>query len=287
MLESLGPGGIDLNGARFLPPVLSPLIDAAERGEPLTPAVTSVVQVFGFDSFMYGASLSIRPDHEETSYVFTTLSPQWVLRYDQCAYIEVDPRILHVYDNAMPFVWDQSSERGKNEQTDNFLDDAAAHGVSSGVAFAVYSAVGGHVMVAFNSTKPIIDDLRRFAIMRNLGDLGLLSIYFHEMFMKRVIKAGLPPQSQGVPLSDNQKACVLWAAHGYTSRQIAAAFCISERMVDIHLSQARSKLGTANRHETTAKAVAAGIIRLGTLPPAPHAETHGVSERRKAYRVVK
>jgi DNA-binding CsgD family transcriptional regulator len=149
------------------------------------------------------------------------------------------------------------------------------------------SAVGGHVTVAFNSTKPIIDDLRRFAIMRNIGDLALLSIYFHEMFMKRVIMAGLPPQSQGTPLSDKQKVCVLWAAHGYTSRQIASAFCISERMVDIHLSQARSKLGAANRHETTAKAVAAGIIRLGTLPPAPHAETHRMSERRKAYRVVR
>ena len=31
----------------------------------------------------------------------------------------------------------------------------------------------------------------------------------------------------------------------------------------------------------------AGIIRLGALPPAPHAETHGVNERRKAYGVVK
>ena len=115
-----------LEGARFMPQVLSPLITAAERGKPLEPAVSALVRVLGFDSFMYGTGVSDRPNSEQKSYVFTTLPRAWVIRYQQRAYIEVDPRIQHVFDSAMPFIWDQRSERGKSAAIDVFLDDAAA-----------------------------------------------------------------------------------------------------------------------------------------------------------------
>ena len=203
MLETTGPGRLRLESTHFLPQVLSPLVGAANRGEPLVPVVSAIVRILGFDSFVYGTSLCTRPDSEQKTYVFTTLPPDWVMRYDQRAYVEVDPRVLHIFDSAMPMVWDQRSERGKDAATDAFLDDAAAHGVASGVALAIYSA-DAHVMVAFNSAKPEIDELRRFEIARNVGDLFLLGVYFHEMFMKTVISQGLPPSSQGAPLSPRE-----------------------------------------------------------------------------------
>ena len=58
MLHSLGPGQVMLEGARFVPPILSPLITAAQRGEPLEPVVAALTHMFGFDSFMYATSLS-------------------------------------------------------------------------------------------------------------------------------------------------------------------------------------------------------------------------------------
>ena len=116
MLHSLGPGQVMLEGARFVPPILSPLITAAQRGEPLEPVVAALTHMFGFDSFMYATSLSPRRGQECISYVFTTLSREWVVRYNELAYIEADPRVLYSFDSAIPFVWDQLSERGK--QTD-------------------------------------------------------------------------------------------------------------------------------------------------------------------------
>jgi len=74
MLHSLGPGQVMLEGARFVPPILSPLITAAQRGEPLEPVVAALTHMFGFDSFMYATSLSPRRGQECISYVFTTLS---------------------------------------------------------------------------------------------------------------------------------------------------------------------------------------------------------------------
>jgi DNA-binding CsgD family transcriptional regulator len=266
MLQTLDPASLGLEVARFMPQVLSPLITAAERGEALEPAVSALVRVLGFDSFMYGASVSDRPNSEQKSYVFTTLPRPWVMRYDQRAYIEVDPRIQHVLDSAMPFIWDQRSERGKSAAIDAFLDDAAANGVSSGVAIAVYSALGGRVAVCFNSANPEIDDLRRFEIARNMGDMYLLAIYFHEMFMKTVVARGLPPPSQGAPLSPQEKKCLTFSAHGFTSRSIAAELRISERTVELHFSHVRSKLGVANRQEAIAKAMSDGIVHWGQLP---------------------
>jgi DNA-binding CsgD family transcriptional regulator len=265
MLQSLAPSGVMLEGARFLPPVLSPLIAAAERGEPLEGVVSAIVRMFGFDSFVYGASLSVRPGQEAAGYIFTTAPRDWVARYDQRAYIEVDPRVLYSFESAMPFIWDQDSERGKSTAIDAFLDDAAAHGVASGVAFAIHATPQGQVLVGFNSPLGKLSDLRRFEIARNLGEMYLFGIYFHEVFMKTVIARGLPPRFQGAPLSPQEKRCLLFSAHGYTSRYIAAALGISERTVELHFSHVRSKLDVANRQEAVAKAIAEGIIRRGQL----------------------
>jgi LuxR family transcriptional activator of bioluminescence operon len=252
-----------LEGACFLPPVLTPLVEAAERGSALGPAVESLVHILGFDSFMYGTSLCARPDSEQKSYVFTTLSPDWVMRYDQRAYIELDPRILHTFGSAMPLVWDQRSERGQSRSIDAFLDDAAEHGIASGVSLAIFSSREGHVVVAYNSHIPVIDELRRFEIARSLGDLVLLGIYFHEVFMKTVIDRGLSSSLHGSPLSPQERRCLTYAAHGLTSRQIAAQLHISERMVELHFSHIRSKLGVANRQEAIAKAVSEGLVYRG------------------------
>jgi DNA-binding CsgD family transcriptional regulator len=222
--------------------------------------------MFGFDSFLYATSLSPRPGQEAISYVFTTLAREWVLRYDQCGYTEIDPRVLYSFDSAIPFVWDQASERGKSAVTDAFLADAADHGVASGVSFSVRSAVGGYVLVAFNPSRPHIDDVRRLEITRNLGDMVLLGLYFHEMFMKRVVETGLPTGLQGIPLAPQERRCLAYAAHGYTTKRIAEAMGISERTVELYFSQLRSKLGVANRQEAVAKAIAERIIQRGELP---------------------
>jgi len=266
MLRALGPGKLTLEGTRFLPPILSPLIDAAKRGEPLEPVVAAIIRMFGFDTFMYATSLSPRRGQEAISYVFTTLPKDWVLRYDQQAYIEADPRVLYSFDSAIPFIWDQDSERGKSAASDAYLDDAAAHGVASGVSFVVYSPVGGHVLVAFNSARPKIDELRRFEISRNLGDMVLLGIYFHEIFMKTVVQRGLPPKFQGAPLSPQEKRCLALSAHGYTSRRIASVLKISERTVELYFSQLRAKLDATSRQEAVGKAIESRIIRHGQLP---------------------
>jgi len=222
MLESLRPGSASLEHQRFVPPFLLPLVNCAARGQDLLPVVKSITQNLGFDSFMYGASANSKPDHEGKSFVYTTLPIEWVMRYGQKAYIEVDPRIALTWDSSIPLVWDQHSIRapGSNAR-DAFLDDAASVGICSGVCFTFHGPRASHVIIALNSAIPVNDEIRQHAIARNLPDILMFGHYFHEIFMKSVIERGMAPKSAGAPLSGRELDCLSLAAHGMKTEDIA------------------------------------------------------------------
>ena len=260
MLESLNPGKVSLRSDQYVPPFLKPLLDAATKGADLKPIVESITRHLGFDSFMYAASAMPKPDHEEKAYVFTTLPFEWVARYDQRAYVEVDPRIHITWDSAVPLVWDQSNVRGRSARCDAFLDDALAHGIASGVCFMFHGPHDSHVLVALNSGNPQNDDVRLQAITRNLPDILMFGHYFHEIFMRSVIAIGAAPRAAGAPLSKRERECLVHAAHGLTTEDIADKLEITPRTVQFHFDSIRSKLSAANRQEAIARAYQAGII---------------------------
>ncbi len=262
MLESLSPGKVMLREDQYVPPFLKPLVDAAAKGADLRPIVESITHHLGFDSFMYAASAMPKPDHEDKAYVFTTLPVEWVGRYDQLAYVEVDPRIDITWDSAVPLVWDQTNVRGRSARSDAFLDDAMVHGIASGVCFMFHGPHDSHVIVALNSRIPVNDDVRLQAIARNLPDILMFGHYFHEIFMRSVIEIGTAPRAAGAPLSKRERECLGLAARGLTTDDISGKLEITPRTVQFHFDSIRSKLGAANRQEAIARAFQAGIIRV-------------------------
>ena len=100
MLKSLHLGAASIDPSRLLPPIMVPLVRAAECGFDLISEVESITHHFGFDSFMYGVAVSALPNNDSSMYAFTTMPMEWVMRYDQRAYIEVDPRIADTWDRT-------------------------------------------------------------------------------------------------------------------------------------------------------------------------------------------
>jgi DNA-binding CsgD family transcriptional regulator len=262
MLQSLVPSHARPAPWGFIPPVLAPLVEAAESGRDLVPVIESITNNLGFETFTYGMSTSPRPDHESRMYVFTTASAEWVARYDQRAYIEVDPRILLLWDSTLPLVWDQRTVRGGGTRSEAFLDDALGFGIASGVCMPLGDEFGTRVMVALNSSIPEIDEPRRQAISRSLGDIVLLAHYFHELFMKSVVRRGTQSRFTGRPLSDRERECLSMAARGLTTDDIGFKLGIGARTVQFHFDSIRSKLAAANRQEAVARAIKEGIISL-------------------------
>src|SRR4249920_2456302 len=256
MLTPLRLTPVQVDRSKYLPPLLLELVEAAEIGGDLVPAVLAIVRKLGFDGFLYAtASYHLRPNNDERIYYFTTLPQDWVIRYDQQAYVECDPRVLYSFESALPLVWDHASERGKNPRTDAFLLDAAAHGVGSGVAFPVYAGYPARTLVALNFAAPYIDEARRAHIAENLGDIMLFGQSFHELFVRGVIEKGIAPQFEGAPLSARERQCLQMAAHGMTGAEIGFKLGISERTVTFHFANITSKLGVLNRQEAIAKSI--------------------------------
>jgi len=152
--------------------------------------------------------------------------------------------------------------RGRDVKTDAFLDDALAHGVGSGVLVPSRDSFGMRMLVNFNSAIPKPDARRQLEIAARLGDVLSFATYFHELFVKSVVSRGLPPKLAGAPLSGRERACLVLAARGLTSDEIAKELGISPRTVQFHFDSIRSKLMASNRQEAIAKAVEAGQISL-------------------------
>jgi len=93
MLTSLQLKPTPLQYPGTVPSLLKPLVSASALGHDLAPVIIQITKSLGFDNFMHGVSLSIHPNSESHSFVFTTLPIEWVMIYDQRAYLEADPRI--------------------------------------------------------------------------------------------------------------------------------------------------------------------------------------------------
>ena len=262
MLQALKLGQTKIAPSGFIPPLLDPLVRAADAGSDLVPAIQSITLEFGFDTFMYGMCTSVRPDHESRMFVFTTAPTEWVVQYDQMAYIEVDPRVLLLWDSTLPLVWDQRTVRGASRRSDAFLDDAMNHGIASGVCMPLGDEIGTRVIVALNSAIPEIDERRRLAISQNLGDIVLFAHYFHELFMKAIVRRGNTPRITGRPLSGREKECLVLTARGLTTDDIALKLGIGSRTVQFHFDSIRSKLAAANRQEAVALAIKERLISI-------------------------
>lgn len=246
------------------PAVITPLVEAAKSGEDLTKAVTTIVRSLGFDICMYGMSSVFRPGDDNLVYIFTTAPREWTRLYQQAAYIEVDPRVDAAIDSTLPYVWDQSTERGKSVRVDEFLDDAARYGICSGVSFVVPDSNGASVVLWLSSPEPVLNQQQRTRLINNFGAMFTFGYYFHELFMRRVLDEGLPSALEGTPLTARERECLSMAANGLTTEDIAQRLGIRPRTAQFHFDQIRTKLAVATRHEAIARAVHQGLIRITT-----------------------
>jgi DNA-binding CsgD family transcriptional regulator len=246
----------------YVPAILRPLIDAATQGEDLAPVILSITRQFGFDSFMFGVSLSFRPNSDSSSFVYTTLPQEWVRLWDERAYVEVDPRIQLGMDTVLPLVWDQSTYRGKSAQLDAFLDAALGYGVASGISVPIRDSRSRFAICALNSEIKTIDPKRHDLIDKNIGDFVLLANYFHALIISAILDQSIQPISAGKPLSSRERQCLEMAARGLTTIDIAIKLGITERTAQFHFSNILDKLDVLNRAEAVAKSINNGLITV-------------------------
>ena len=113
MLQSFKLAPAKIDRSRYLPPMLATLIDAAERGADLTPALNAIVHRFGFERSctrsadhtpnrrMIPACTFSRP-HRRMGHAVRSARLRRNRSSRQCS-----------FESCLPLIWDQSTERGK------------------------------------------------------------------------------------------------------------------------------------------------------------------------------
>ncbi|MFO1413663.1 MAG: LuxR family transcriptional regulator [Burkholderiales bacterium] len=240
------------------PGFLVPLRDAAIARGSVHDALAQVTVALGFEHFTYGTSSVPTPTRESRMYVWTNMPEAWVRRYDERAYFEVDPRVSEIVHAATPLVWDRHAfpETRKRQA---FFDDAAAHGLRSGVAVAVRDPSRALSAFYLSSGRERIDPAFAAHCAAHEGDMLLLAHYVHAMLTASVVDRALPTPLEGAPLSPRERECLQLAAKGLASPHIAELLGIGERTVHFHFGNVLAKLGAANRRHAVALAIAAGI----------------------------
>ena len=257
--ELRAPAALTRVAAGDVPLLVLPLVDDVRRNRPPESALAAIARALGFDSATYTATTAAQPARERRSYVWTTMSRDWVERYEARAYVEVDPRIAETRHRATPLVWDRYVFPATTKLRE-FFDDAAKFGLGSGIAVGLRDPSRAGALFSLNSRSPKLDAAARERLNRRQGEILVVAHYVHALLMEAIVDRGLPAPTRGAPLSARERECMHLAARGLSPRRIGVVLGLPERSVDYHFGNILAKLHAATRHEAVARAVAAGLV---------------------------
>ena len=209
---------------------------------------------FGFDRLIY---LDVGPARER---VLSTMPGSWMARYQECDYARIDPFLRYCAAMEAPVgtgidYLDDYSYLDSRER--NVIREASESGFRAGMSCMVRTT-GPMGAAGWNlgSTLPRREIERLFAEHGHV--LRLAAHFSHEIFAK----SACAEVSVSRPLSPRETECLQWLAGGLRTKEIAARMGISPVTVELHLRNARTKLGAQSREQAVARAIANGILEI-------------------------
>jgi DNA-binding CsgD family transcriptional regulator len=185
---------------------------------------------------------------------FISYKPDWVKRYFDSDYLNIDPVVSEGFANLLPVDWNNLDRRPPRVK--QMFGEAAEFGVGrQGLTFPIRGANGETALFSVTSDFNGRDwnDARKTYIR----DFQIIA---HTIHSKGLRIGGAAPPDYKNKLTPRQRECLTWCAVGKTSQDIATILGISEGVVRIHLQSAQHKLNCLNRTHTVAKAMAYKLI---------------------------
>jgi DNA-binding CsgD family transcriptional regulator len=103
-----------------------------------------------------------------------------------------------------------------------------------------------------------VSERRWLAVKQELiAAIGVIHPALHGAVLKLRFQIG---DMTIIRLTPREKECLVWAAHGHTSKKIGESLGLTPATVNFFIDAAVTKLSTANRAHAAAKAVALGLI---------------------------
>jgi len=226
-------------------------LDATRTLDGLQQIIGQVRHGFGVDHAMYHW-VDSAGDH----YYFGTYPQAWVERYQEKAYVRVDPVVAGCYQRFHPVDWKRLDWSPKPAR--EFLKDALAHGVGNqGYSIPVRGPNGQFAV--FTVSHNCDDAAWEKLTGKYSRDMILMAHYFNRKALE-FEPSRSPDQAQ--PLSPREIDALTLLAIGYSRAQVAQTLSISEHTLRVYIESARFKLTAINTTHAIARAISLGLIMI-------------------------
>ena len=234
-------------------------ISVAEDIETIRSLCKKFAQHFEFEYFFY-ADIYPSPKTYPDIILVDGFPKGWMSHYSTKNYSSIDPVIHHCVSQTVPIIWEDIQEKVKKNTVEyDFVMEACQFGLCSGISFPIHSPLTCAGIFSLGSPAKGLEIEERIESVKTYGQL--FGIYIHSALQKYREANQDVGQTKKISLTNREIQCLMWAAEGRTTKEIAKNLDIVESTVIFHLQNAAKKLGANNRVQAVAQAIKTGIIQ--------------------------
>lgn len=216
-----------------------------------------------FDIFVgsYGVDVSsyhivaenLRAIPVETGLVRQNFPTEWVKRYLEKSYADIDPVIEQSRREARPFHWfDVDKKLNLNAQQKEFLEELKSAGLTDGIAVPVFGPKGTMAYFGLGTLEDQLD----------ISDADMMELQFAclQTHNRYIDLAHIDDETPIKRLSPRESEVLSLVAAGLSNNYIGERLNISENTVDTMLRRVFAKLGVNNRISAVLRGIGSGLI---------------------------
>lgn len=216
-----------------------------------------------FDIFVgsYGVDVStyhivaenLRAIPVETGLVRQNFPKDWVKRYLEKSYADIDPVIEQSRREARPFHWfDVDKKLNLNAKQKEFLEELKSAGLTDGIAVPVFGPKGTMACFGLGTLEDQLD----------ISDADMMELQFAclQTHNRYIELAHIDDETPIKRLSPRESEVLSLVAAGLSNNYIAERLNISENTVDTMLRRVFAKLGVNNRISAVLRGIGSGLI---------------------------
>lgn len=238
-------------------------LDAASCSTSLRGAAEKMLESLGFEYFMYSVypSGSVAVSGAGQDLVLTNFPSEWIVHYGKEDYARIDPVFEFVVNESRTCHWDRLIASATLTKRQLRLKcDASSARISNGITLRLGSRHGEFATLICVPAR----DSRHGdeSLIQVEPVLELVGNYFHAKALNVLLSERLAAQSQFSvkPLTSREREVLYWASLGKSAWETATILGISQKAVELHANNAKTKLGATNKIHAVVKAIMRGFI---------------------------
>ncbi len=216
--------------------------------------ISEICGIYSLSNIVY--HLLNAPNDGNSDILLLTYEQQWVSRYFQRDYFQIDPVVKAGARAFLPIDWRDVDRNSIEAQ--RFFAESVNYGVGrQGVSLPIRGTMGESALFTITSNAADTDwrNVRRLC----MRDFQMIGHYVHDQVVRI---AGIQIAEKTRPLSSRERECLELVGRGRTIKQISGTLSISETAIRLYLHSARRKLNTVTIPQALSVAVKNHLIDI-------------------------